>query len=412
MIPALARSNLGRLPARRSIVLLASSPAVPCSAAASLLDGVSAPARRRCMSSGKQEGAAKNKGFRPRRRPSRNYRPIRPLKKVDEASMKSNANNPLYNDVDPKLVELGDVPNAKDELENAFGPLAADLLRDAREEIARKRDGVQEDEFEEELREIDYLTAETGSTEDLVGERRALAHDFPDEKERQAFVKDLEAFMEEKRIEDLMGPELQDGEDSIKEEVVRDPFAFDEDGGNEGEMDHETFLDPNQLAHGEWSEMLIKVDRTTKLWRGGRLESYRALVIGGNLNGCGGFGIGKSGDPLAAVDIAGRMCKRNIFFVDRYQGDGLTRDLVGKQNSCKVILRATDNGLRGNELIAEILKRFGITNCAGKSFGNRNPYNVVRATFKALMTHESIEDIALKRGKRIVSIDRAMRMQV
>jgi small subunit ribosomal protein S5 len=158
--------------------------------------------------------------------------------------------------------------------------------------------------------------------------------------------------------------------------------------------------------------MLVTADRTIKLWRGGRLESYRALVIGGNLNGCAGFGVGKATEANKALDHASRMCKRNIFFVDRFQNKGLTRDLVGKQNSCIVQIRSTDNGLRGHELIRDILKRFGITNAVGKSHGNRNPYNVVRATFKALMTHQSVEEIALKRGKRLVSIDRAIRMQI
>ena len=91
---------------------------------------------------------------------------------------------------------------------------------------------------------------------------------------------------------------------------------------------------------------------------------------------------------------------------------GLTRDLVGKQKTCNVVIRATDNGLRGNELVREILKRFGITNAASKAYGKRSPYNVVLGTFKALMTHESLEEIALKRGKRIVSVDRAMRLQI
>ena len=158
--------------------------------------------------------------------------------------------------------------------------------------------------------------------------------------------------------------------------------------------------------------MLVGVNRGIKLWRGGRLESYRALMIGGNCNGCGGFGIGKSTDPIKAVELAGRRAKRNIFFVDRYQGNGLTQDLVGKMNSTKVIIRATDNGLRGNELCTEILKRFGITNAVAKAHGKRHPWNVVRATFKALVNHESIEEISLKRGKRLVSMDRAMRMQI
>lgn len=259
--------------------------------------------------------------------------------------------------------------------------------------------------WEEAFRMADYFTAEEGSTEDRVLERRALME--LDEEERADFLADLEALVSKQRIKDLGLEELQ--EKPIQEKPAD---IFDDENQGDQERDPDVYLDRNQLAHGEWSEMLVTVDRNIKLWRGGRLESYRALVIGGNLNGCGGFGVGKSTDPLVAVDLAGRHCKRNIFFVDRYQGNGLTRDLVGKQNSCKVFLRATDNGLRGNELVREILKRFGITNCVAKSHGNRNPYNVVRATFKALMTHESIEDIALKRGKRLLSIDRAKRMQI
>ena len=150
--------------------------------------------------------------------------------------------------------------------------------------------------------------------------------------------------------------------------------------------------------------MLIQVDRNTKLWRCGRLESYRALVIGGNLNGCGGFGIGKSTDPMEAVNKASRQTKRNIFFVDRYQGNGLTRDLVGKQKTCNVVIRATDKRAGSRDPQAF----FGITNAVSKAYGKRSPYNVVLGTFKALMTHESLEEIALKRG----SLDRAMRLQI
>lgn len=135
------------------------------------------------------------------------------------------------------------------------------------------------------------------------------------------------------------------------------------------------------------------------------------LLCSGNLNGCAGFGTGKAKDPQTAVVAASRKCKRNIFFVDRYQNSSLSRDLVGKSNSCKVVLRASHRGLRGNPLCLEILKYFGITNATAKCVhGNRSQYNVVRATFKALMTHESMEDIALKRGRRIVSVDRGRRL--
>ena len=158
--------------------------------------------------------------------------------------------------------------------------------------------------------------------------------------------------------------------------------------------------------------MLIRTDRVCKMWRGGRIESYRALVIGGNLRGCGGFGVGKSFEAEDAVAIASRMARRNIFFVDRYRNRTLTHDLLGRQNSCKVFLRTTNNGLRGNPLCVEILKFFGITNVVAKAHGNRNHHNVVRATFKALQTHESLDEIALKRGVRLINLQKARRLGI
>ncbi len=158
--------------------------------------------------------------------------------------------------------------------------------------------------------------------------------------------------------------------------------------------------------------MLVRTDRVVKMWRGGRIESYRALVVGGNLRGCGGFGVGKAFEPEDAVEIACRMARRNIFFVDRYRNRSLTRDLVGRQNSCKVYLRTTDNGLRGNPLACEILKLMGITNAVCKAHGSRSHLNVVRATFKALLTHESLDEIALKRGVRLINLEKAKHLGV
>jgi small subunit ribosomal protein S5 len=339
--------------------------------------------------------------FRPRRRAAKNYRPVEPGRSKAKTMRKKRL------DLESG-VSVGKIKPLNDDLDSQFGPLAGDLIRSARQEIANREFG--EDPVEQDLRIADYMTAEFGSTEDLVAQRRAAFMESRSEEERVQFTEGLDALIEKGRAWTM------DISETPVEEEWKEQTEFlgglDEEQQAGDDKDPEIYMDKNQLAHGDWSEMLVTIDRNIKLWRGGRLESYRALVIGGNLNGCGGFGVGKALDPIIALDIASRKCKRNIFFVDRYKGTSLTRDVAGKQNSCKVILRATDNGLRGNELIREMLKRFGITNAVAKSHGNRNVYNVVRATFKALSTHESIEEIALKRGKRIVSIDRAMRMQV
>jgi small subunit ribosomal protein S5 len=347
----------------------------------------------------------KKGGFRPRRRPDHNYRPIKPGPKKFFDPSPGNDN---------KFINL-DKPaeNPIDEYDENFGKLGGDFLRHfrkEREDALRNKTGYF-DSAEEDLRMMDYYLAETGSIEDLVGQRRALAKDFANEQERVEYI----AWLERLEDEDRRGNMRLDPPEPIeKTEKLFSPYENDEDEeeNDDDDQDDETYLDPNQLAHGDWSQMLVTVDRNVKLWRGGRLESYRALVVGGNMNGCGGFGFGKSTDPFEAVKVASRVCKRNIFFVERYQGNGLTRDLAGKQNNCKLVIRANDTGLFGNELVREILKRFGITNASAKAYGNRTPYNVVYATFKALMTHESLEEVAMKRGKRIVSLDRAMRLQI
>ncbi len=179
---------------------------------------------------------------------------------------------------------------------------------------------------------------------------------------------------------------------------------------NEQDSDH----DPLQKAYGPWSETIVRVDRVQKVQRGGTMVRYRALVIAGNLNGCAGFGVAKANAPNEAAAAAARVARRNIFFIDRYMGTGLTSDLAGRQNSCRVTLRSVNpnRGLHGHPLICEILKYFGITDCTAKSHGNRNVYNVVRATFKAIMTHESLEDIAMKRGKRLMNLERAKRLKI
>lgn len=339
------------------------------------------------------------KSFRPRRKPSKNYRPprVEVVKKKDWSPGN-----------DHKFVELGNVKGAKDELEANYGPVAAGVLRDVR----RQAMYPEEHTAEADLRLADYWTAEKDTTEELAFERRILSRETPEERER--FLADIEEAIREgeKLSMNFEDNTMHTYKNPINKKGEFDHLLDDEDMTDDEDEDAENRIDKNQMAFGEWSEMLVGVNRSIKLWRGGRLESYRALMIGGNCNGCAGFGIGKSSDPIKAVDLAGRRAKRNIFFVDRYQGDSLTHDLAGKMNSTKVLIRATDNGLRGNELCTEILKRFGVTNAVAKAHGNRHPWNVVRATFKAIMTHESIEDIALKRGKRLVSIDRAMRMQI
>jgi hypothetical protein len=69
-----------------------------------------------------------------------------------------------------KTIDLGNVKDASDELEEIYGPHTADAIRHTLKE-RDERCGQQLDP-EELLKMADYITAEAGSTEDLVGQRR------------------------------------------------------------------------------------------------------------------------------------------------------------------------------------------------------------------------------------------------
>jgi small subunit ribosomal protein S5 len=317
---------------------------------------------------------------------------------------------------DHKFVKLGNVANPRDQLESMYGMMGGEAIREFRKDLSKNLS--YDEHVEEKLRMADYFIATPGSTEDLVGERRALADLKPEELEY--FKEWTQKFITDQSIIDFDPDDTEYMPTREKDDDIMQEFLQDQAATTEVEKDDEDpddvqaswdNIQPNQKVFGEWSELLVDVDRNVKLWRGGRLESYRALVVGGNMNGVGGFGVGKGDNPSSCVVAASRICKRNIFFLNRYQGDSITTDLVGKQNACKVTIR-TSARMKGNYLMREICARFGVVNVDCKSYGRRTPYNVVRATFKALQAHEGIEDIAMKRGKRLVSIDRARRMQV
>jgi len=288
------------------------------------------------------------------------------------------------------------------DLKEIFSPDVAEAIRYLKRAQSERGSPVRLPTHETSLKAADYFASPRGTTEDLVGTRRA-SMDVALE-DRESTMDELNALVNEER--DKQWNILNN--DEIEDKEWDDPEASAED------IEESEKLDPNQKAFGPWGETVIRVDRVQKVLRGGTMVRFRALVIGGNTNGCAGFGVAKAKAPNEATAAAIRMAKRNIFFVDRYMNSGLTSDLAGKNNSCRVLLRSVrpHRGLKGHPLVMEILKYFGISDCTAKTHGNRNIYNVVRATFKAICTHESMEEIAMKRGKRLMNLERAKRLLI
>ena len=85
--------------------------------------------------------------------------------------------------------------------------------------------------------------------------------------------------------------------------------------------------------------------------------------------------------------------------------------IVGVHNNCKVLICAAPAGA-GNVAgkgVRSILDVMGIRDSTTKVFGRQNSYSIVLAALKAFENYESAQMVALKRGKRLMDVNKVMR---
>ena len=86
--------------------------------------------------------------------------------------------------------------------------------------------------------------------------------------------------------------------------------------------------------------------------------------------------------------------------------DTLHYSMVGRHGATKVYMQPASEGtgiIAGGAMRA-VFECAGVRNVLAKSYGSRNPINVVRATVEALVDMRSPEQIATKRGKTVEEI--------
>jgi small subunit ribosomal protein S5 len=163
-------------------------------------------------------------------------------------------------------------------------------------------------------------------------------------------------------------------------------------------------MDKQQPAD-EFLEKLVSVNRTAKVGMGGRQFGFSALTVVGDGGGRGGFGFGKAREVPVAISKAMAMARRNMVNV-ALRADTLHYAIRGTHGATRVYMQPASEGtgvIAGGGMRA-VLECAGVRNVLAKSYGSRNPINVVRATINALGKVRSPEEIAAKRGKTLEEI--------
>jgi small subunit ribosomal protein S5 len=153
------------------------------------------------------------------------------------------------------------------------------------------------------------------------------------------------------------------------------------------------------------TEKLVAVNRTAKVVKGGRQFGFTALTVVGDGSGRVGFGFGKAREVPVAISKAMAHARKNLVNVS-LRKDTLYYAVRGEHGATRVLMQPASDGtgvIAGGAMRA-VLECVGVRNVLAKSYGSRNPINVVRATIKALSAVRSPGDIAAKRGKSVDEI--------
>jgi len=158
-------------------------------------------------------------------------------------------------------------------------------------------------------------------------------------------------------------------------------------------------------AQDDFLEKLVAVNRTAKVVKGGRQFGFTALTVVGDGAGRVGFGFGKAREVPVAISKAMAQARKNMVNV-ALKNDTLHFAIKGEHGATHVYMQPASDGtgvIAGGGMRA-VLECAGVRNVLAKSYGSRNPINVVRATVNALANVNSPETIAAKRGKSLEEI--------
>ncbi len=146
-------------------------------------------------------------------------------------------------------------------------------------------------------------------------------------------------------------------------------------------------------------EKLVAVNRVAKVVKGGRQFSFSAITVVGNGNGKIGMGYGKAKEVPLAIQKAMQAARKNLHSVT-LKKETIYYETTGRYGASKVFMRpaADGTGIIAGGAMRAVFECVGVRNVLAKSFGSRNPINLVKSTINALDGIRSPERVSKRRG--------------
>ena len=146
-------------------------------------------------------------------------------------------------------------------------------------------------------------------------------------------------------------------------------------------------------------ERLIKISRVSKVTKGGKKLSFRAIVVIGDENGKVGVGVAKADDVVNAFKKAKMDGRKNLIEFPLTKSLSIPHHVIGNFGACKIIMRPSveGSGVIAGGAVRIVLEVAGVKNVIAKQLGSNNLLNNARASICALQNLTTKSQVAKKR---------------
>ena len=152
----------------------------------------------------------------------------------------------------------------------------------------------------------------------------------------------------------------------------------------------------------EFTEKLIRLNRVSKVVKGGRRFSFSALMVIGDGKGRVGYGFGKANDVTEAIRKSVADAKKNLITIP-LKGDTIPHQILGEFKSAAVLMKPATpgTGIIAGGPVRAVMECAGIKDVLAKSLGSKNTMNIEKAVFNGLSNLMNAKVVADNRGKSI-----------